>query len=225
MFDRTPLLKLNAVILSFLALAAMLGSLLLAPLPAVAQTWPPTGVLGWCTVAGTGNPEACVTSPMEACQIQFNAYAVPTGPAAFDGMTLTDKWNVVHCEWHCLPVGTCTLPTSIYWKCASGYTRTALFRCGTALPTRDRQCCNSGGTPNPSTPGPIDILTGNKWFDELDFATADGSLTLRRTFNSLPFGGSRDAVYRAPLGLTNWVFDFQFEVQIPEDFAATRRTP
>ena len=90
--------------------------------------------------------------------------------------------------------------------------------------TNARACsANNGGTPVAETQNPIDIFTGSKAFSLVDFETADGSLRLRRVFAGLPYGGApyhdpagtgTVQVPAAPLGLANWFFDFQYELQI-----------
>jgi hypothetical protein len=57
-------------------------------------------------------------------------------------------------------------------------------------------------------------MSGAKHFDVTDFANASGSLVLRRHFNSLAFAGAVTGAVSKPLGLANWLFDFQFELQI-----------
>jgi len=63
------------------------------------------------------------------------------------------------------------------------------------------------------TPHPIDVLTGSKLFEDIDYSTADGQLRLRRLYNSAPYGGAF-AINGRVSGLVNWNFDFQFEVHM-----------
>ena len=80
---------------------------------------------------------------------------------------------------------------------------------------------NVDGTPSPSTPFPIDLLSGNKHFEVTDFANANRSLVLTRLFNSAAQtttvswrGEAAMGPIANPIGLATWLYDFQFELQI-----------
>jgi YD repeat-containing protein len=50
-----------------------------------------------------------------------------------------------------------------------------------------------------------------------DFSTADGSLRLSRIFNSSPYGGAGTSLVGPILGLADWNFDFQYEIQFNDN--------
>jgi len=180
--------------LAFLS-AALVGNLI-APSASHAQTvsWSaPTGTLGWCTVVGPGASE-CFGDPQSACVKQFTVYGWPGNSPGYKPYV---SWNTRLCTWN-MRLGA-SAPTAIYWQCASGWTAEAPGRC-VQQNFRLLHCsANSGGTPNPSTPFPIDVLTGSKHFDREDFATADRSIVLARTFETLPGGGFPNWQRQAPV--------------------------
>ncbi|WP_334364372.1 RHS repeat-associated core domain-containing protein [Bradyrhizobium sp. AZCC 1578] len=72
---------------------------------------------------------------------------------------------------------------------------------------------NNGGNEVPCTIRPIDLMTGSKLFRVVDFATADGSLSLERVYNSMSYGNNFAASARAPWGIgQGWRFSFQHEL-------------
>jgi RHS repeat-associated protein len=79
---------------------------------------------------------------------------------------------------------------------------------------------NNGATPAPSTPRPIDILSGNKKLIVNDYYNASGSISLTRISNSQPYAGLVTGYNTTPLGLLNWLYDFQYELQIGHDWSA-----
>jgi RHS repeat-associated protein len=177
----------------------------IAPQPVHAAA---AGVKGWCTIAG-GGITVCANTPRDACQTQHSVYAPATTFLGF--VSHIHHWFFKQCVW---PTGIGIIsPTVVEFACLSGYIRVAAGRCvGTNHRLDDR--CVANGQPSASTPHPIDILTGSKRFAVTDFETADGSLRLRRLYASAPFGGSKTYPTAAPLGLTNWGFDFQYELHI-----------
>jgi RHS repeat-associated protein len=65
-------------------------------------------------------------------------------------------------------------------------------------------------------------LTGAKIFHFKDFQTADGSLTLERVYNSLPYGGGGVLMSREPIGLGRfWKFSFEHELHINPNFSSS----
>jgi hypothetical protein len=194
-----------------LALAAYF---LLAPEKAWAF---PEGTKGWCTSVVQGPEECGFPTPLAACQRQYES-ADPDVP--FEGATPSgDKWHVWNCEW--LHEFGEIPPSFVAFKCENHYVRVPIGRCVTEnLPLVAVKACfaNQGATPVGETGGPIDLLTGSKSFAVTDFETADGSLRLARSYASLPYGGSPDPsdnMVNRPIGLANWLFDFQIDCTSP----------
>lgn len=70
-----------------------------------------------------------------------------------------------------------------------------------------------------TTEHPIELTTGAKRFSEVDYETATG-LRLRRVY-STNFGYSIAGLKSEPIGLDNWLFDFQFELQFGDNWPGT----
>jgi RHS repeat-associated protein len=176
----------------------------------------PAGIKGWCTFVAPGVEECGFESALQACRRQHEVYA-PT--AVFYGHgPLNTKWYVRVCRWS--PGIGIILPTNVTMKC----TNTALKPdgpWGCLLPPPD-DCNNKGGTPIGSTGNPIDLGSGMKRFSAVDFKTADGALTLARSYSSIPWAGTPTKLANVPLGLANWQFDFQVELQLGEGWEAQR---
>jgi RHS repeat-associated protein len=202
---------------SFVALIAIVLLAVVAPSrPAHALG---TGTKGWCTVIAAGTEQCGFTNALEACYLQWRIYGAPvTDHGMFYGAQPTDHWNLQQCKWkNVIGYAQASLVT---FRCDTGYVGSAPGYCvptAEDYPLRLPQSCtaNNGGTPNPSTAHPIDILTGSKRFEVTDFETADGSLRLRRMYATRPNGGTKAPEMRGIVGLGNWAFDFQYEMQIP----------
>src|SRR5689334_80800 len=169
-----------------------------APTSAAASWTPPTGELGWC---GLNHGGTCTYfgTPNEACYWQFTQWAQN---AAYDGyvdsQATPTKWNVKNCKWHQVG-GIGPAPAATNFICASGYSLQAPEHCvktGEDFPAFIPRVC-----PTCRTPHPIDILNGNKTFRADDFTTADGGLSLARSFNSLAASGAGASIGSLPLGL------------------------
>lgn len=74
----------------------------------------------------------------------------------------------------------------------------------------------------PTTPHPINILTGSKSFRDDDFTTADGAISLVRLFTSRKFGGAGLHIGAEPAGLANWIFDFQYEIHFTPTYSTDK---
>ncbi len=129
------------------------------------------------------------------------------------------------------------IATIVWFDCNSGYTRVP-YDCiktdeyvenrviklgGGSAPNSKPgpQSCglgaNNGGSRAPTTSHPIDIMTGSKLLEVRDFATADGSLSLDRFYNSISYGNQHDILRRAPWGVgQGWRFTFQHELHLYE---------
>lgn len=70
-----------------------------------------------------------------------------------------------------------------------------------------------------TTEHPIELTTGAKRFAEVDYASATG-LRLRRVYSS-NFGYSITGLKVEPLGLANWLYDFQIELQFGDNWPGT----
>jgi YD repeat-containing protein len=191
-----------AALWSLIALLAPLSAATLAasvPTPAAAQT----SAQGWCTVVGPGTHE-CFGSPIEACQRQWQVY---NPNKTFLGTKDSETWYIKFCDW--TPEGG---PGSgfVDFRCDT-YGDTSQFpgvcSVGNGFASRPAACqCRL------TTKHPIDLVTGAKLFSDLDYETATG-LQLTRQYAS-SFGFSTVNLQFEPLGLANWQYDFQIEMQI-----------
>jgi len=209
--------------------AALLGSTVPSPVSAQQLVWPsspPDGTKGWCTPAlpvGTGG--ACYPSPAQACQRQFQDYAwsgkIYLGYRPYPLGT----WASMECMWG--PWGG-PAPTTVNFLCEYGYSRVAPGICvpqNTVYPSRPCDPCqNHGGTPTARTGRPIDILTGAKSFDVVDFETSDGLLRVSRHFKSLSGGGPSNLVFARPAGMTNWQLGDTLELHLGYEWNNFGRT-
>lgn len=177
-----------------------------APIPAQAGNC-------WQTITPTG--AQCYASADYACYVQFQGYAY-TGIGPYLGAVDEGNPYARGCSWVWHPGD--SDPSAVYWVCANNMFP-SLGSC--SGPGDNLTCnCNSGGTPSPSTPFPIEILTGNKRFAAVDFQDAAGSLSLRRVYASQAnAGGSSPVMGDEPaLGLATWRYDFQYELQFPPSY-------
>jgi RHS repeat-associated protein len=211
--------QLNArfarAIRSLMALAPLfwlLSFTAMAPAPARAAWTPGTGVLGWCS-SRLGGGGSCVYfgTAEEACYDEYQSFSF-FGPV-YDGPTRdpAGAWYNVKCNWH-YATGTGPGSGATYFSCAYGFVMQAAGQClkqGEDFPVFCPTCW---------TNNPIDILSGNKKFRADDFTTADGGLSLARSFNSLALSGGNDNVSAPTLGLANWAFDFAFELHIANEW-------
>ena len=205
----------------YVAVLALLIGLVLAPLPVNAQTVvdpEPDNTYGWCTAVSAG-VENCYKSPGAACVQQFNVFGSPMGSTGPAYATPTLIWYQAQCHWQ--KGNSAPFPSSVYFKCAPNATRIFPGLCLTfnyIHLTKKKQC---GSKPNPWSPNPINFLTGAKQFSDVDFKSADGTLALRRTFVSHPFGNLPDSsvlAYNQAYG--NWSSEFNLEVQIADAWSS-----
>ena len=139
-----------------------------------------------------------------ACAAEFNAYVAsgffqPT--AVNDGFASNGTLGQGNCYWHSTGAG-----GGQFMAYTGGGPPGANLSVS--------QPCNCG-TPPASTGRPIDILSGSKQFSATDYDNASHSLWLTRLYSSQRLsGGASDYRVLDPLGLANWLFDFQFELQI-----------
>lgn len=209
---RSGVVHLGLLQLVILA-AVLIGGIAFTPSQAHAQSTSQ----GWCTTVGAG-VSACFTSPYEACAAQHAAYAPG---AIFAGYTdYGNSWSSKLCQWK-TGLGV-PAPTLAQYLCPYSWKKVAPGRCVSTYEDYPENGCdaNNGGSGAsfPSTPNPIDILTGAKMLRKADFATADGALTLSRNYTSLPFGGAPSTLVDIPKAAANWYFDFEFELQIGSEW-------
>src|SRR5579872_3197676 len=188
-----------------------------APTPAAAQSM--TGDC-WSTIVGAGTTQ-CYSTAYQACYKQFQVYAF-TGIGPYEGTTPTSSPLVYGCnwEWH---IGD-SRPSIVQWVCKDGSLPVSGKCAGEDVPGPTGGTCSNipcGGTQAPTTPKPIDILSGDKEFTAQDFATANGSLTLRRVYSSMPDNGAASPIASTPIGMANWKYDFQYELQIGAGWASS----
>jgi len=170
----------------------------------------PSGVRGWCTVAGYQHSE-CFADPVSACKVQFEHYA---GNTEFYGAEAASRWDIYHCKWKHLP-GT-SLPSEADFYCATGFTAVAVGRC--VKEDFTFACCRPGA-PDPYTEHPINLLTGAKVFRTNDYISADGAFSFDRTFVSSPYGALEVKALRfAQWSMGNWNAFFDVQLQLPVNF-------
>ena len=199
---------------------ALLGILLILftslalPAPPATAAVTAEGTQGWCTVV-VGGTFDCFSTPHAACVRQHDSFGA-TG--AMRAETSFGEWYFRKCQWQ--PVIGDIGPTTVQFMCSDGYAKTLGGFCekvGDNFQVRKRQCSASQA----ETPHPISLLGGAKRFFSNDFTSADGGLSLSRTFVSRSYGGiDANQTVELPSGLANWRFDFQYELQIPDYFAA-----
>lgn len=169
----------------------------------------PTGVLGWCTPTGPGSAGACFSSPMTACQAQHAGFASQN---QFLGVRPTAAWYIVDCDWE---LGGVPFPSATTFICDGPYyRRVAGGSCIHAWELLPEIADNNGANPDPDTCGPIDILSGAKRFEHLDFSLASGGLTLNRFYSSRGFISELPTGRDPSLLGDAWLFDFQFELHL-----------
>jgi RHS repeat-associated protein len=181
------------------------GAVVMAPGTAQAAWMPATGVQGWCGLNAGGGCTYFGT-PMEACYWQAINWG---GTPIFQGYVddpYGPLWYAKLCKWKNTTIG--SAPAEAYFTCLSGYTRQAPDHCVKDGEDWPKVC------PTCATPYPIDVLTGNKTFRADDFTTADGGLSLARSFNSLMASGAGASISSLPPALANWAFDWAFELHI-----------
>ncbi len=176
---------------------------------------PPTGTQGWCVYLGNNVPNSCFADPVTACQAQ---YAIYGGPGEFQGASATGTPFIKQCQWEYTPGW--SYPATATFTCDSWWTREisgsgAICTNGTDPKLCDH--CAPGGN-NPTTPYPIAIFNGAKIFRDTDFTSADGTLSLDRTFVSLPYGDLGTSVISSSPSLANWSAFFDVQLQMSSDW-------
>ena len=139
---------------------------------------------------------------------------------AFKGVQQGSNWATYNCIVYYFPR---FYPMGVSYYCADG-TNLGVSGAGSCPewnPVAVSTGCNSG-TPRAISKHPIDFVCGNKELVVQDFTTADDSIQLTRKFESQeylsPAAGERVA---NPAGLGNWLYDFQFELQLGPAWAAS----
>jgi hypothetical protein len=176
----------------------------------------PGNAKGWCTTI-SGGPEECgFQSAFAACKRQHQSWAPM---AQFIGHApFSSKWYLQLCRWKTgagIPN-----PSIVTFKCVTFTSKPAPNGCD--QPPQNKKCTNGGGSPRGETDAPIDLVSGTKRFAALDYETTDGGLRLSRSYSSLAFAGAASVLAAKPIGLANWAFDFQIELQIGEQWEGQR---
>lgn len=190
----------------------LVGAAIAIPNEARAAWSAPTGVVGWCgqnwSPAGTCS---YFGTAGEACNYTFSQFTPHGGVGpVYDGYVddgFAHHWYNKDCKWH-YTGGMGPGPSGTYFSCSSGYTLQPPGHCIKVGEDQPVYC------PTCTTLHPIDVLSGNKTFRADDFTTADGALSLARTFNSQPVPSAGNAVSNTVVGLGNWAFDWAFELHI-----------
>jgi RHS repeat-associated protein len=149
----------------------------------------------WETVLNQpGSPAAYAGSPDAACQIQhqeFNPNATYQAPTYVDADNMACNW--IPRQFGGPPNSNTLLPSLVRFVCGPGFSPVdgkCLY-----LPAQSVECaCEPGGKPQsaPDTPTaghPISITSGYKILAERDYESADGLLTVDRSFVSRPGDG------------------------------------
>jgi RHS repeat-associated protein len=173
----------------------------------------PTGALGWCTTVGPGQKECGFGSSVQACERQHEVFA-PSQPF-YGAEPFGTAWYNNHCRWK--TGGGIIAPTTVQFECVGAVKPTAPWNCQ-APPMDD--CQNKGATPLGATPNSIDLVSGAKGFRAIDYRTADGALSLARSYTTLLAAGSPSKLAAVPLGLANWRFWFQVELHLSIDWVS-----
>jgi len=196
---------------------AMIVGFSLAAMPDVAQARGQTGAQGWCTVTG-GSGVACLGSADAACRLQMEKFAPDS---TYRGTKPTPRWFIVECDWQ-TAFGD-SGPSIVQFQCASGYVLQVGGFCPQEnydLQAKWDKSCPKG---QPKTGQPIDLMSGVKMFKADDYTSADGGLSLKRTYQSMPATGLGALLATGdPRALANWRYDFQYEIQIPDSFVSYR---
>jgi hypothetical protein len=202
-------------LITALSLSANLAIAILVFADAPPATALPTGTLGWCTAVRAPGPKECgFASSFQACERQHESFA-PSQPF-YGAEPFGTKWSDNRCRWK---TGAGIIaPTIVQFECEGGAKPTAPWN-GEAPPTDD--CQNKGATPLGATPNSIDLVSGAKRFRAIDYSTADGALSLARSYTTLLAAGSPSKLAAVPLGLANWRFWFQVELHLSIDWVSS----
>ena len=194
------------------------------------------GMGGWTSPAG---PAGTFDSAAAACEAQWKKF-MDNGYSRFIGASPSaNDWTFASCKWtsfqYLCPqetggdIGNCgtILPSSVSFNCLSGYTATADGHCR-QNPPPEKPCNCQPGRLNPTTPNPIVISTGAKFFSELDFETADGRFRIGRKYRSFQVGRPIEGTVlprSQPRGLAGgWNLDLGYEIQLGT-FSGSPATP
>lgn len=177
----------------------------------------------WCAGQCGGDPPVCTSSAAGACYSQYLSCGNSHNDH-FGGARPTSNWAAAKCSWATRPGG--VYPGAVTFVCESGYIKAPPGRCVKAdeLDENERPPCRSraGSLASPATPNPISLLTGSKLLHAVDFETADGLLSVSRSYRSTPFGRAEIVLYE-PAGLgSGWRFDFLPELHVRPYFNAVK---
>lgn len=154
------------------------------------QLYPAEPTAQWFTVlSGAGNG-GYFDSSDEACRAQhasFNPGAIYLAPLPHPD---PEQWYTVNCRWDTSPQGANTvLPVSVNLVCPPDWVRTLTAQC-IGRPQGEQDCGNAAiGRKSGGTAGnPICLQSGAKLDAEIDYASADGLLSVERYYNSRGLG-------------------------------------
>lgn len=164
---------------------------------------------GWCDGFGAN----CSSDPLTAAYTEY--LETTFGLGTFQGVTPTGSPSQMQVHWYFFSEQSGLIQ---YYCPPNSGSPMPPQGCPSGPPPCE---CDNGGTPAPSTPKPIDVLSGNERLTAEDFANATQSLVLSRVHASAAQAGA--SAWRAstaiapitkPLGLGNWLYDFQYELHI-----------
>jgi RHS repeat-associated protein len=116
-------------------------------------------------------------------------------------------------------------PSSVYFQCDSSTTPYVIAYppgfCRVDDNTYKPPCNCNGGAASPTTPYPINLITGAKRFFDMDFESADGALVVNRTFVSIPFGQLRSFVAHRN-AFANWSSNLDVEINLGGSWTSDR---
>ena len=184
-----------------------LSSLVFAAGASAQVTYPPKapeladGDKGWCTAlpADAPYPDNCgFGSYADACTAQISSY-YPQGSRQYAGSELIDDGRAT-CRMELVFLGLeLYVGSGSVWRdCAGNYELIGGV-------CRIMQICTDCEG-NQQVGNPINVITGEKKQTVVDFATADGLMTLTRHYNSAPYGAYGGMRYMRRMLGDNWAF-------------------
>lgn len=159
---------------------------------------------------------------MAACMVQHQGYAPQVEFLGYEGRE--EGWYVKKCDWDWQSQWGTIAPTITYFACdGADYVRVAVGRCVHRHGLLPELADNNGANPDPDTCSPIDILSGAKRFEHLDFSLSGGGLTLNRLYSSRGFISELPTGRDPSILAGAWLFDFQFELHLNSGWSVLPR--
>lgn len=217
------------------ALFVLVGLMVSAP----ARAQSADGFIGWVSPPGPGGAYA---TAYEACYAQWEKFQGDKLSSRFIGaFPRDDDWTKQDCEWtryqYLCPAETGSgingcgtiIPSYVRLECEDGYTPTVDGHCRLDPEVERPICiCDENGKLNPVAGNPILLSSGAKVLSDVDYATADGELTIERHYRSYQVGrpiAGKVLPRNLARGLVGgWNFNFNYEIQLGA-FSGTPAAP